>query len=179
MSLDDLLGELWAVGVPQSALNIDMNAHTNVESLTFSFDKDKKKLPIVMIQNEESKVPIPIPIPDITPFDPPLGLLGPLTLGQHRIAETAKLSPLQGILIGLAKAAKFSDSVFASGSLDVLRYGGVLKSRRLVGVRGAGPAYDGLYYVSSVKHKIKRGEYKQDFELSRNGLVSTLPRVPA
>jgi hypothetical protein len=167
------------VGVPQPALNIDMDAHTNVESLTFSFDKDKKKLPIVMIQNEESKVPIPIPIPDITPFDPPLGLLGPLTLGQHRITETAKLSPLQGILIGLAKAAKFSDSVFASGSLDVLRYGGVLKSRRLVGVRGAGPAYDGLYYVSSVKHKIKRGEYKQDFELSRNGLVSTLPKVPA
>jgi hypothetical protein len=49
----------------------------------------------------------------------------------------------------------------------------------LVGVRGAGFAYDGFYYVDSVTHSIKRGEYKQSFKLSRNGLISTLPRVPA
>ena len=53
----------------------------------------------------------------------------------------------------------------------------VLKARQLVGVRGAGPAFDGLYYVKSVTHKIKRGEYKQDFTLTRNGLVSTVPTV--
>jgi hypothetical protein len=46
-----------------------------------------------------------------------------------------------------------------------------------VGVRGAGPAFDGLYYVKSVTHRIKRGEYKQSFKLSRNGLVSTVPTV--
>ena len=45
-------------------------------------------------------------------------------------------------------------------------------------MRGAGTAFDGLYYVKSVKHRIKRGEYKQDFELSRNGLVSLTPKVP-
>jgi hypothetical protein len=167
------------VGVPQPALNINMDAHTNVESLTFSFDKDKKKLPIVMIQNAETKAPIPIPIPDITPLSPPLGLIPPLTMGIKRITETAKLNPLQGVLIGLAKAARYSEAVFASGTLDVLRYGGVLQARKLVGVRGAGAAYDGLYYVTTVTHKIKRGEYKQDFKLSRNGLLSTLPRVPA
>ena len=44
-------------------------------------------------------------------------------------------------------------------------------------MRGAGPAFDGLYYVKSVTHKIKRGEYKQDFTLTRNGLVSTVPTV--
>ena len=68
--------------------------------------------------------------------------------------------------------------MFASGTLDVLRYGRILKARQLVGVRGAGTAFDGLYYVTEVKHKIKRGEYKQDFQLTRNGLVSTLPVVP-
>ena len=167
------------VGVPQRALNINMDAHTNVESLTFTFDKDKKKLPIVMIQNEATKIPIPIPIPDITPLSPPLGLIPPLTMGIKRITETARLSPLQGALIGLAKAARYSESVFASGSLDVLRYGRALQARKLVGVRGAGLAYDGLYYVTSVTHKIKRGEYKQDFKLSRNGLLSTQPKVPA
>ena len=55
----------------------------------------------------------------------------------------------------------------------------MLKARKLVGVRGAGDAFDGLYFVRSVTHKIQRGEYKQDFELVRNGLVSITPRVPA
>ncbi len=80
---------------------------------------------------------------------------------------------------GLKRAAdSTSEAVVASGSLDVLRYGHVLKARRLVGVRGAGQVYDGLYFVKKVTHKIKRGEYKQDFELTRNGLVSTVPAVP-
>ena len=48
----------------------------------------------------------------------------------------------------------------------------------LVGVRGAGIAYDGLYYVNSVTHNLKRGEYKQSFQLSRDGLVSLTPKVP-
>jgi hypothetical protein len=29
-----------------------------------------------------------------------------------------------------------------------------------------------------VTHRIKRGEYKQDFKLSRNGVLPTVPRVP-
>jgi len=60
-----------------------------------------------------------------------------------------------------------------------VRYGRILKSRQLVGVRGAGAAFDGLYYVKSVTHAIKHGEYKQNFTLVRNGLLSTVPRVPA
>ena len=35
------------VGVPQPALNINMDAHTNVESLSFSFRTAEKVLPIV------------------------------------------------------------------------------------------------------------------------------------
>ena len=166
------------VGVPQPALNINMDAHTNVDSLSFNFNNKKKQLPIIMIQDPATKVPIPIPLPDITPLNPPLGLIPPLTLEIKRIKETAKLTPLQGALIGLAKVAQSSDTVSASGSLDVKRYGRVLKARRLVGVRGAGLAFDGLYYVTKVTHKLKRGEYKQDFTLARNGLLSTLPRVP-
>jgi hypothetical protein len=80
-------------------------------------------------------------------------------------------------MMGLAEASRTSDAVFATGSLNVLRYGRILKARQLVGVRGAGPAFDGLYYVKSVTHSIKRGEYKQSFELARNGLLSTVPKV--
>jgi len=69
--------------------------------------------------------------------------------------------------------------VRGTGTLDVVRYGRVLKSGQLVGVRGAGTAFDGLYYVKSVTHTLGRGEYRQGFTLARNGLVSTLPTVPA
>jgi hypothetical protein len=47
----------------------------------------------------------------------------------------------------------------------------------VVGVRGAGQAYDGHYYVNSVTHSIKRGEYKQRFQLSRDGLNSNTSTV--
>ncbi len=167
------------VGRPQPALNIDMDAHTNAESLNFSFDTESRKLPIVYIQNQATKAPIPIPIPDITPLNPPLGLVQPIPKGFDPIVGSAKFSPVQAALIGLAKAARTADAVSGSGNLSVLRYGRILKARQLVGVRGVGLAFNGLYYVKSVTHNIERGEYTQSFTLSRNGLVSTVPRVPA
>lgn len=167
------------VGAPQPALNTDMDAHTNVESLSFSLDKEAKEMPVVLIQNAATKAPIPVPIPDITPLNPPLGLVPPLPPKLTFLSDTAKLSPLQAVMTGLAYASQHADAVSGTGSLDVVRYGRVLKSRQLVGVRGAGAAFDGLYYVRSVTHTIKRGEYKQNFTLARNGLLSTLPAVPA
>ena len=94
------------------------------------------------------------------------------------LKDTAKLNPMQAISRGLSEAKKSQDSVSGTGSLDVLRYGRVLKARGLVGVRGAGIPYDGLYYVQSVKSTLGRGEFKQSFTLTRNGLVSITPRVP-
>ncbi|MEO8368708.1 MAG: hypothetical protein ABI806_05885 [Candidatus Solibacter sp.] len=167
------------IGVPQPALNIDMDAHTNVEALSFRFDKESKKMPVIYILEENTGFPIPIPIPDVSPLNPPLGLIPPLPPKLEPLEETVRMNPLQAVMFGLAEASRSSDCVFGTGSLDVLRYGRILKPRGLVGVRGAGVSFDGLYFVSSVTHKIKRGEYKQDFELKRNGLVSTVPRVPA
>ena len=167
------------VGVPQPALNLDMDARTNVESLSFKFDPTKGVLPIVYIQNQLTRVPIPIPIPNLNPLQPPLGLLPTPISNLKVLKDTAKMSPMRAISTGLAEAAKSQDAVSGSGSLNVLRYGRMLKARGLVGVRGAGVAYDGLYYVSSVTSTLKRGEFKQSFELSRNGLVSITPNVPA
>jgi hypothetical protein len=166
------------LGVPQPALNLDMDALTNVESLSFSFDPTKGVLPIVYIQNQLTRVPIPIPIPNLNPLQPPLGALPTPIANLKVLKDTAKMSPMRAISAGLAEAAKSQDAVSGSGSLNVLRYGRVLKARGLVGVRGAGVAYDGLYYVSSVTSRLKRGEFKQSFELTRNGLVSITPNVP-
>lgn len=166
-------------GPPQPALNVNMDVHTNVESLSFQFDGTSRVVPVVFVQNELTKAPIPIPIPSISPLNPPLGVIPPFPARFELMEDTAKLNPVQAVMLGLARASKTSDAVTGTGSLDVLRYGHVLKARSLVGVRGAGHAFDGLYFVKSVTHQIRRGEYKQDFTLTRNGLVSTVPRVPA
>jgi hypothetical protein len=170
------------VGPVQPALSADMDAYTNVESLQFKFDQEKNKIPLLYIYNSETGISIPIPIPPITPLSPPLGAIPPLPtnippdLAPFR-ADLAKMPIPQAIMMGLAAAADYAEAVSCEGSLDVTRYGGILKARQLVGVRGAGPAFDGLYYVKSVTHKIKRGEYKQNFTLTRNGLVSTVNTV--
>lgn len=166
------------VGVPQPALNADLDAAGNVESLSFSYDGNARRLPVVYIQNEQTKVPLLIPIPDIGPLDPPLGVIDPPPQQLRWLPETAKYSPVRALLLGMAEAAKSADTVTGQGSLDVARYGRVLKARQLVGVRGAGPAFDGLHYVTRVTHTLKRGQYKQSFSLSRKGLLSTLPAVP-
>jgi hypothetical protein len=170
------------VGPVQPALSADMDAYTNVESLHFNFDQQQNKIPILYIYNEQTGVSIPIPIPPVTPLSPPLGAIPPLPtniLGDLKPPrdDLSKRPIPQTVMVGLAMAAQMAEAVTGEGSLDVTRYGGVLKARQLVGVRGVGPAFDGLYYVKSVTHKIKRGEYKQNFKLSRNGLVSTVPTV--
>jgi len=166
------------IGVPQPALNVDMDAHTNVESLSFSFKTAETTLPIVLIQNQLTKIPIPLPIPNINPLQPPLGLIPAPITNVTVLRDTAKLSPLQAISRGIAAASKSADAVEGTGSLDVLRYGRLLKARQLVGVRGVGMAYDGLYFVKTVTSTLRQGEFKQSFTLTRNGLVSITPRVP-
>jgi hypothetical protein len=166
------------VGMPQPALSVNMDAMSNVEELSFNFDKEKKTVPIVFIQNPFTNAPTGIPIPDVTPLNPPLGLVPPLPPKTINLNDTGRMSLLSALMAGIAYAAQNSDCVFGNGRLDAVRYGRLLKSRQLVGVRGAGLPYDGLYYVKSVSHDIKRGEYKQSFTLARNGLISTLPTVP-
>jgi hypothetical protein len=167
------------VGAPQPALNVSLDGpHNNVKSLSFTFDKERKELPVVFIQEPASKAPIPIPIPDITPLSPPLGAVPPLPPKVTFLDDTTKMNPLAAAMRGLAYAGQHADAVFGTGSLDVARYGHVLRARALVGVRGAGEAFDGLHYVTSVTSTFKRGEFSQSFQLAHNGLLSTVPAVP-
>jgi hypothetical protein len=168
------------IGAPQPALNAGLDGpHDNVKSLSFRFDKERKEMPVVFIQEPTSKAPIPIPIPDITPLSPPLGAVPPLPPRITFLNDTAKLNPLAAAMRGLAYSGQHADAVFGNGALDVQRYGHVLQARKLVGVRGAGEAFDGLHYVSSVTTTMKRGEFSQTFTLARNGLLSTIPAVPS
>jgi hypothetical protein len=156
-------------GQPQQALIVGSDAANNVDSLTFSFDGFSKTLFLMLIRDESLPVPIPIPIPDVNPLSPPLGRRPPIPLRAEPIRGVAHYNPAQAIMVALAKAARAAEVISGGGSLNVMRYGRLLKARRLVEVRGAGVPHDGLHYVRSVTHSIKPGEYKQSFTLSRNG----------
>jgi hypothetical protein len=165
------------IGLPQPALNVNMDAETNVESLSFSFDGRARKQLTLNITEPITKFSIPVPIPDIGLLRPPLAARPAIALRQEPVPDTSKLNPIQAALFGLAQTAEASDAISGQGRLDVLRYGHILKARQLVSVRGAGLAYDGFYYVKSVTHELKRGEYKQSFSLGRDGLISLTPVV--
>ena len=165
------------VGVPQPALNINMDTDTNVESLTFTYDGlARKQLSINILDPITNSFAIPIPIPDVSLLRPPLVLRQASSLRTATLDDTAELDPIRAALFGLSDSVS-PDPIVATGQLDVLRYGQPLQARQLVGVRGSGMAYDGLYYVTSVTHNIKRGEYKQSFSLAREGLISITPKV--
>jgi len=166
------------IGLPQTALNVNMDTWTNVESLSFRYQPESAVLPLVFIQDPTTKAVLPIPIPSVNPLNPPLGAVIPIPQQIEEMTDTANLTPGQALMRGFARAAETGDVVTGDGTLDVLRYGQILKARQLVAVRGAGPAFDGLHYVESTTHRIKLGQYKQSFTLKRNGLISTSPVFP-
>jgi len=167
------------VPVPQAALSIDMDAETSVESLSFSLDGLAKKITVLTIFDPVTRrVPIVIPVPDLSVLRPPLGARLTPPAKVEFPDYLSELTATQAMARALGIMFSASDAITGSGQLDVLRYGGMLRARQVVGVRGAGIGYDGLYYVQSVTHTIKRGEYKQSFSLSRDGLISLTPVVP-
>jgi hypothetical protein len=166
------------IGLPQPALNVNMDSWTNVENLNFRYAPETAVTPVVYIQNQTSGTTLPMPIPSVNPLSPPMGLAIPIPQRTEQMNDTAKLTPSQALAQGFAKAVETGDVVSGTGTIDVLRYGQILYSRQLVGVRGAGIAFDGVYYVESTTHTINKGKYKQDFSLKRNGLISNTPIVP-
>jgi hypothetical protein len=163
-------------GGTQRALSINLDASSNVDSLSFAYDGTVAKQLVVMIEPEETKFPIPIPVPSLDLLTGPLSAHEPTILKVEQL-PLARKEPAEAALAILSALRASSDVVTASGQLDVLRYGQVFKARKLCAVRGASAYYDGLYYVKSVTHDLKRGEYKQSFTLARRGTGSTVAAV--
>lgn len=189
------IGTLVAIGRTASGdvlppLTVNMDAASNIESLSISFDGLSKPLVYGFYQPREVTSPvIPIPFPDVA-FNPPLGpgfipyaknlaLNKPSSGSDDDNTEDGMSGGDLASLImrGMGRAAKGSNVITASGSLDVARYGQVLRPRKLVNVRGAGPHSDGTYYVQSVSTSIQRGSFKQNFTLSRNAHGSFSEKV--
>jgi hypothetical protein len=164
-------------GGTQPALSINFDGTSTVDSLSFSYDGGLATNYLVTIIEPNTHLPIPIPLPSIDAIKAPQAAHAPTPLHFTQLRPIANQDPIGAALAGLAKLFETADVVTGSGQLDVLRYGRVFKARQLCAVRGGGAYYDGLYYVKSVTHAIKRGEYKQNFTLARGGTGSSVATV--
>ncbi|MFF8991215.1 hypothetical protein ACF09H_14950 [Streptomyces sp. NPDC014983] len=158
------------LGLRQHALNVNMDAQSTVDQLTFAYDGTAREEPQARWQDPGTRQSTLLPQPPISPLRPPLGRRASPALKRKTLSGTAKQQREQAEAELLARAAVSADVISGSGSLDVNRHGYLLQPRRLVGVRGAGRAYDGDYYVKSVTHNLRPGSFQQNFTLSREGL---------
>lgn len=162
------------VGVPQPAITIDMGAASNLDALQFTADGAAAEITYGFVK--VAGVSVPTPMPRLSLLRPPLSAR-PLVSARLRQIDTERKTLPETLDLLLAGGSR-TDPVTASGAMDLTRYGQLLDARQLVGVRGAGLAHDGLWYVRSVTHVIGRGSWKQSFQLARDGLVSNVPAVP-
>jgi hypothetical protein len=165
---------------PQSALSVNMGPSTNVTTLNFNYDAMGPTMVIGSVQDK--RLGLIVPVVTALSFRPPLAPLPALAVQQPNVRsvlarDISGLDPPQAFGRAQAMTEQSSDPLSAEGELDALRYNALLRARRVVGVRGAGFLLDGFYYVKSVTHSIKRGEYKQRFSLSREGFGAISPVI--
>lgn len=170
------------LGLPARALSTNLGHETNVESIDFQYNAQSAVQVEGRIRDRNLNTDLPV----MTFFStrvPPLAAFPALPFELPNVRKV-QLDNAEGLSYAQAFAraqattnASLDNVLTANGEVDSARYGDVLEARGLVGVRGAGYSHDGLYYVKSVKHSISRGQYKQQFTLTREGKGSTLPVV--
>jgi hypothetical protein len=167
-------------GVPQRALTVNMGSETNVKSINFQYSSLDTTIVTGSIQDPIFN--IKIPVVTAGSLRPPLSALPDwmMNLTNARTKQyraDGGVNFIQAYGEAQSETDKSTDAVTVTGELDGVLYGDVLRARKPVGLRGVGYMHDGYYYVKSVSHKIKKGEYTQSFTIVREGLGSTTPVV--
>ncbi|MGK6355782.1 hypothetical protein ACMGDH_11235 [Sphingomonas sp. DT-207] len=170
------------VGMPAPALTVGDSTFANVDQLTFSQNGRAAFQVVGLIPGPLEETPA-LPIAALEPtLLPPLALKSPFPtsslLGQKLPTGSDGFDEVRAMGFAQGRINMSSTRVAnAEGVLDVKRYGSILRSGGLVGVRGAGTSFDGMWNVTQVTHKLRRNEYKQQFVLGRDGIDPIEPVV--
>jgi len=169
-------------GLPQRALTVNQCPEMNVDSINFTYNGLAPTIVDDVVQDKLTNSSMPV-MTFASLRLPPLAAMPalPFQLPNVRTSlldQSSGLSIIEAYAHAQGVTDKSVDSVVtAQGELDALRYGDVLTPRGIVGLRGAGFTFDGLYYVKSVSHSISKGKFKQRFNLSREGTGAITPVV--
>jgi hypothetical protein len=150
-----------------------------VDSISFRNNALNQTMTEGQVQDRQTNQSLPVQI--FASLRMPLAAFPAWMFNQPNVRRRQFRSSGLNITQSMAQAQASTDSsvdiVTAEGELDTGRYGDLLQARALVGLRGAGYSYDGLWYVQRVRHLIQKDKYTQSFTLCREGLGSTVPVV--
>ena len=162
---------------PQKILAIQFGEETNLSSLRFGIDgapaADLEIRRIDPFKKQEEKE---------TMTESPRRKLGAKGLADLRSAQpdgrlllkNQPASSSQEMRGRLREGYRGGDRfVHVEGEIDCRAYGAVLRSKRLVTIKGAGEQLSGFYYVTRVRHLFTLDGYTQHFEGARNGIGLT------
>ena len=158
-------------GQPQSTLNVNMGTGTNVNRFHARFDMLGPATAKATTLDPDSGSPEKSQADESTQSD-----------GMGDRTSVPDDRPRRVLLSGLGMAQsgeaqryaqavvdRSSWSIVAEGEVNTVAYGGVLKAKKPVMVRGVGREFSGRYYVERVLHTIDGdGAYTQRFTLRRN-----------
>lgn len=167
------------VGVPQKALSVNLGPNSNVESIDFQYNGLGPTVVSGKVQDRVTNQVLPVQT--FASTRAPL-VSRPAWATQPQVRSRQFRQAGQNVTQAFARAQAETDAaadsvITATGELNTAQYQALLKPRGLVGLRGAGHSYNGTYYVKSVTHSIHKGEYKQRFTLTREGLGALSPLV--
>lgn len=166
----------------QGTIAVNMGSFTNADGINVQFDGQAATQVTGRIQDRRTNQIQPLRV--ATSDRPPLSQQSVLQLQQGQSVQRIQTYVETGHEFARAQAKtqaivnrSAETGITVTGELDTLRYGSLLKLRELVTLRGMGNTHDGLYYVKSVTHRIRKGEYRQSFTITREGRNSTISRV--
>jgi hypothetical protein len=164
---------------PQPAITVDMAPDTNVTGISFQNNAADATRVEGLVQDRQTnkKVPVKTFASTRVPLALFPGLANPALAGVKAYQAEGGRSATQATAEAQAQTEASTDLIKVEGELDISRYGRLLKARGLVGLRGVGFTYDGLYYVQNVTSSITREGFKQKFSITREGTGSTVPVV--
>lgn len=159
---------------PQGVLSINMGEATNINSFKACYDMLGPTTAQVTGIDIESH------------SDQPAAAQEPALAGLGKLSALKEERPRRVLLsqLGLAESGELQTyaqavvdrsawAITAKGELNTVAYGGILRAKRPVNVRGAGKQFSGTYYVEKVLHVFTPDGYVQQFCLRRNALGLT------
>ena len=184
-------------GAPSAVLNVAVGAASTVRSVQAQYDAlaPSATLGYAMETTSDPYEALPVSATGSTRM-PPLALRPALTpqavgLLEARLRlwpgcpQDAGLDPVTANVQAQAQTNLSTDAV-VSVRCDVspLEVGRVLQAPDIVGLRGAGGDYDGLYYLKSASHQISlyseaQWDYTQSLVLTREGVGTTTQLLEA
>jgi hypothetical protein len=99
------------------------------------------------------------------------------TVADHKTNALAPADPtydlglMKDMLTGIRRRTDWN--ITAEGEIDGILYASPLRARNTVLVRGVGPTFAGLYYVTEVIHRFTPEAYSQRFKAVRNAVDLT------